>query len=661
MKNGSGRKVSKQKEKMLGMDKGISRRDFVGSSLLGAGAALLGTAAPSLMSSRANALTQRMPLPLTGLGSEWSGPGGIGDYGDANGNTHREVNAGHAIRNKEYRDRLGGAEDSGEEYDLVVVGGGFSGLTAAYNYSKARPNDSVLILENHAIFGGHAKQNEFDVDGVHLWAPQASEGNVWPIADQKKLGLHVRYWDEFGLPQEFEWQSLKGTEKKLNVPIDRFSPMNIAWERADTGYFFAGASAGDGRWVINPWKNGFTDTPYSNQYKHDLVTAELYRQPPQVEDVAAFLDSMTYLEYLTNIVGVSPAYAKHVDMPMAAMGCGLGSDVVSAYTAKGFFQPATAGFDILKGGRDLTDTIGLASWPGGNCGIARHFVKAMIPDAFPKSRSISDVLNHEVNWKALDDEGQNVRFRLSSTAVSVEHEGRPDNSEHVGITYLKEGKLHRLRGKRVVMACEQHINKYIVKDLPKQQYSAMDTFMHAPMLTVNVAVRNWKFMEKLGITAARWDDGFGWWTSIRKQMIIDGKEPMPLDPNKPTVLTLYIPFPVPGLPVADQAAAARMQMFGLSYRDIEYRVRDQFTKMFGQAGFDAKRDIAGITANRWGHAYVVTPPGFHHGKNGALSASDTIRKGFGRIQFAHSELIGEQLWQTAAMEGERAAAEVLKL
>ncbi|NIB38271.1 NAD(P)-binding protein [Pseudomaricurvus alkylphenolicus] len=642
------------------MDNNISRRDFVGSSLLGAGASLLAMSAPSLFSGNAHALEQRIPLPLKGLGPEWSGPGGMGDYGNANGNTYREVNAGHSIRNRAFRKRLDTAEDSGEEMDLVVVGGGFSGLTAAYNFSKSRPDASVLILDNHAIFGGHAKQNEFEVDGVHLWAPQASEGNVWPIADQKKLGLSVRYWDEFGLPQEFEWQSLRGTNKPLNVPVDRFSPMNIAWERADTGYFFNGATQGRGQWAVNPWKNGFADAPYSNQFKHDLARAELFRQPPKVDDVSAFLDSMTYLEYLTQVVGVSPEYAKHVDMPMAAMGCGLGSDVVSAYTAKGFFQPATAGFDIAKGGRDFTDTVCLASWPGGNCGIARHFVKAMIPDVFPKAKSISDVLNHEVNWSSLDNKDQTVRIRLSSTVVNVVHEGRPHKSDAVQVTYLKDGKLHKLRAKQVIMACEQHVNKYIVQGLPDATYNAMDTFLHAPMLTVNVAVRNWRFMEKLGITAARWDDGFGWWTSLRRQMIIDGKEPMPLDPDKPTVLTLYIPFPIPGLAAADQASAARMQMFSLAFKDIEYKVREQFTKMFGASGFDAKRDIAGITANRWGHAYVVTPPGFHHGKNGKPSASDVIREGFGRIQFAHSELIGEQLWQTAAMEGERAAQQALK-
>ena len=182
-----------------------------------------------------------------------------------------------------------------------------------------------------------------------------------------------------------------------------------------------------------------------------------------------------------------------------------------------------------------------------------------------------------------------------------------------------------------------------------------------PMHTINVALRNWKFLEKLGATAVRWFEGYGWFFSLRRQMIIDGKEPMPLDPSKPTVLTMYNSFCNPGMPMPQQATTARMQLFGLSYADVERGVREQFTKMFSEYGFDAKRDIAGIVSNRWGHAYVVSPPGFYYGKHGEPAPSDVIRKPFGRIAFGHSELTGAQLWTTAAEEGARAASQILDM
>lgn len=189
----------------------------------------------------------------------------------------------------------------------------------------------------------------------------------------------------------------------------------------------------------------------------------------------------------------------------------------------------------------------------------------------------------------------------------------------------------------------------------------MGQFLHSPMMIVNVALRNWKFMDKLGVASVRWfGDDLGWFTTLRRQMILDGKETMPLDPKKPTVLTMYNSFCIPGLPVEQQCVASRMKMFSMSYAQIEKSVREQFTKMFAAGGFDADKDIAGITVNRHGHAYVVTPPGFFFGRNGNPPPSDVLRTPHGRIGFAHAELLGYQMWEGAAHEGERAAQQMLE-
>jgi spermidine dehydrogenase len=345
------------------------------------------------------------------------------------------------------------------------------------------------------------------------------------------------------------------------------------------------------------------------------------------------------------------------------MGCGLGSDVISAAQAYEFIQPGVIAYKRLHDMGDPTDYIYLAGLPGGNAGVLRHFVKKLIPGAIPGGYSLSEIIYGQVQWDALDRPNQPVRMRLSSLVVDVRHDGPPERAKRVFVTYynINDGRLYRVTAKRVVMAGHQHINKRIVKDLPPEHRWAMDQFHHAPMLTLNVALRNWRFMEKLGITAARWFEGFGWWLALRRQMIIDGKEPMPLDPNKPVVLNMYIPFLLPGMPLEQQAVAARMKMFGMSFRDIEKGIIEQLTLMFSSSGFDAKRDVAGIVANRWGHAYVVCGPGFYHGKDGKPAPSDVIRKSYGRIAFGHAELTGAQLMQPAMEEGERAARQVMEV
>ena len=274
---------------------------------------------------------------------------------------------------------------------------------------------------------------------------------------------------------------------------------------------------------------------------------------------------------------------------------------------------------------------------------------------------MADILNSPVQWDQLDRVGEPVRMRLSSTVVSVIHEGSPESATGVVVTYLRDGKLFKVRAKAAVLCGQQHANRHICKDISPAYREAMNAFHHAPMLTVNVAVRNWKFLENLGIASARWFEGFGWWISLRRNLEIPGQVTQPLDPSKPTVLTMYNPFPLPGVPFPQQCTAARMQLFGMSYAHIEASVRERFTTLFADHGFNADRDIAGIITNRWGHAYVVDPPGFFYGKDGKPAPKDVLRKRFGRLAFGHSELSGAQMWETAAEEGERAGQQILEV
>ena len=640
----------------------ISRRDFVGGTLIGSGVALLTALAPRWATAKGGAnlppeFPQSIAAPLNTLDASWTGPGGVGSYAKANGNTHNVVNAAHTFRNRDFDTQLANAEATGEHFDLVIVGAGFAGISAAYTYLKSKPEARILILENHAMFGGEARQNEFEVDGYRLWGPQGSNGAVWPLDGAKKIGMYSDLWAELDLPTELEWQEANNSD--LKIPKDIYSPMHLTWEETDLGWFHEETGM-----AVNPWSNRFRDVPLDDKTKNDLIWMELYRQPQEREDWAQWLDSMTYKEFMKNEMGIDNEFIDEYLNPFAAaMGCGLGTDVISAYQAFNFIQPGVNQYGRQFGIGDPTDYVYLASFPGGNTGILRHLVHRIIPNVFGDAESLTEIISNPVNFAALDGAAQAVKMRLSSLVVNVHHEGPAESAEKVQITYLNDEKMHQVTADRVVMAGQQHLNKRVVTDLPEAYRAAMDEFKHSPMLTVNVALRNWKFMDNMGVASVRWfgDNMGGWFTSLRKQMVLDGEEPMPLDPEKPTVLTLYNSFCTPGLPLHEQTVAARMQLFSLSYADVENEIRSQFTKMFGPGGFDADRDIAGITLNRQGHAYLVTPPGFFFGKDGNPPPSDVIRKPHGRIAFAHSELMGYQMWEGAAHEGDRAAKQMLQI
>jgi spermidine dehydrogenase len=639
----------------------ITRRDFIGGTLIGSGAALLTAKAPNLARAQEAVplppeFPQSMAAPLNALDESWTGPGGVGDYARANGNTHEVVNAAHTFRNRDIDDRIRRADDTGEHYDLAIVGAGFAGVTAAYTYLKEKPDARIIIFDNHPVFGGEARHNEFDVDGYRLWGPQGSTGAVWPLEDAKKIGMYSELWEEVGMPMELEWQ--EATNSSLKIPHDTYTPMHIAWEKTDLGWFHDGHPM-----AVNPWSNRFRDVPVDDRTKQDLIWMEVYRQPPEREDWDRWLDSMIYKEFMKNEMGIdNPAIDEYLNPFAAAMGCGLGTDVISAYQAFNFIQPGVNQYGRYFGLADPTDYVYLASFPGGNTGILRAIVRKIIPDVFGDAKTVTEVISNPIDWDALDRRKQPARMRLNSLVVNVHHEGSPDSAKMVNVVYLNDGELKKVTADRVIMAGQQHLNKRVVADLPDTYREAMGQFMHSPMLIVNVALRNWKFMDKLGVASVRWfGDDFGWFTTLRRQMILDGREPMPLDPEKPTVLTMYNSFCIPGMPVGQQCVAARMKMFSMSYAQIERQIRDQFTKMFGPGGFDADRDIAGITLNRQGHAYVVTPPGFFFGKDGNQPPSDIIRQPHGRIAFAHAELMGFQMWEGAAHEGERAAKQMLEI
>jgi spermidine dehydrogenase len=368
-----------------------------------------------------------------------------------------------------------------------------------------------------------------------------------------------------------------------------------------------------------------------------------------------WLDTMTYKEYIEKVMGLSSEVTKYAD-PVLAGSMGLGCDAISAY---GAYQIVMPGFGVsIDYERIQKDD--WHSFPGGNDGFSRYLVKRLIPDAIKGRDTFEDVHNQAVNFEALDRPDNNIRIRLRSLAVSVEHDSSPEKSEYVWVTYVRGGKIYKLKARGVVIASGSFITRRIVKNLPEDYKEALKHFFHSPILVVNVALTNWRFLYKLGLTACRWFDGFGFSCNIRQPMIVGDYRP-PLHPDKPAVMTFYVPFYYPGLSVREQGVRGRHEFLSTSYSEYELNIREQMVRLFGKAGFDPKKDIEGIILNRWGHAYVNPQPSFYFGRNGKTPPRDIIRKGFGRVAFGHSELNGHQHWVAAVDEGRRAARQALSV
>ncbi|MGC1170127.1 MAG: hypothetical protein WA886_14590, partial [Candidatus Acidiferrales bacterium] len=366
------------------------------------------------------------------------------------------------------------------------------------------------------------------------------------------------------------------------------------------------------------------------------------------DEISRQLDQITLEEHMMRLYGIRRETIRTFLSPVEGGGSGLGPDALSAY--------ADYAADMLH---PLDTEDGDQMFPRGNGDIARLMMKALIPAAISGADSVDEVCNGRVNFSALDQLGAAARVRLNSTAVWVQHDGDPAKAEFVSIIYSQGKQLYRVKARTAVMAGGCWTTKHIVRDLPAAQRDAYAQFYRSPCMMANVALRNWRFLYKMGISGCRWFDGIGNYTEVRRTALVGADSPG-IGPDSPVVLNLKILFSYPGIAAAEQGSRGRGELLATPFRDYERQIRQQFMDMFGAAGFDARRDIAGIILNRWGHAYLNPQPGFFFGKDGKPAPSEVLRAApFDRIALANTDLAGIMDHRSSILEAQRAVGQLL--
>jgi spermidine dehydrogenase len=624
------------------MDRAITRRDF----LDGVGAVAAGVLIPGCVGPAGSVTTDS-----TGTVGDYP-PGRSGLRGSHPGS----FEAAHELA-IQGRDDWGSIEapDSGV-YDLVVVGGGISGLSAAYLQLEKDPTARILILDNHDDFGGHAKRNEFRVGDRTVIGYGGSQTLEEPeyYSDVSKRLLRDIGVDLIRLDAAYDRGFYRRHGLGGGIFFDRATygvDRVVRFEVLEySGYIPLAPSS------LTP-REAVAQMPVSAPARSELLRLLEARENRITEVPAAhqadYLETISYRAFLERYLDIH-------EPEVFALLEGISSDVgvtIDAAPAIGLLDyvglPGIGATSLRRA--TFEDAPYTAHFPDGNASIARLLVRAMIPEVAPGS-TMHDVVGARFDYSRLDEPSSRVRLRLESTAIRVEHDGPPATSDRVAITYIRGGRAHRVWARSCVLAGYNAMIPHLCPELPRHQREALALAVKSPILYSTVLLRNWQAWKRIGIGAVAAPGSYHNNSLLDFPVSLGGYE-FSGGADEPILVHMerFGKIPNEGSTPREQYRAERSRLLTTPFADIEREIRTQLTGTLASGGFDPARDIEAITVNRWAHGYAY----FYNPLFDSLDAPDELphvigRARFGRIAVANSDAGARATIDSAIAQAHRA-------
>jgi spermidine dehydrogenase len=625
----------------------ITRRDFLdGARIAVTGAALSGPLSASLGASLAASLGcagDGAPAAPATAGPAPHPPDAYPPaLGGLRGSHAGSFEAAHALVAGERFQRS--RRDTGERYDLVVVGAGISGLTAAWLYRRARPDARVLLIENHDDFGGHARRNELRAGDVFRIGYGGTQSIDTPSAFSPEALLVLR---ELGV-------ELERFERAFDARL--YPSLGLS-----EGVFFAREDFGVDRLVAGygelPWREFAARAPLDPEARADLVRLHEggrdYLPGLSPEQKTERLERISYAGFLRDHARVHPQVQRlYRRFWISYFGVGA-DDIPAAWIAR---EPALPGLQDTHHIPGYVDEPYIFHFPDGNASIARLLVRALIPRAIP-GHDMEDVVGARADYRQLDRPDQPVRLRLGATAVDVRH---AEGQRRVEVSYVREGRVEGVAADHCVLACWNGMIPYLCDELPADQKRGLAWAVKTPLVYVNALLRSWRAFERLGVHAV-WAPGSFYDAVMLDFPVTLGPQRAARSPDEPMLVHLaHVPWH-PEEKGPAQWRAGRRALLTTSFADFEDRVRDQLDRMLGPGGFSADEELLALTVNRWPHGYAREPNSLWDADwhDAGAPPWEVGRRRHGRIAIANSDAGASAYTDAAIDEAHRAVGELL--
>ncbi len=611
----------------------ITRRDFLNGTQIAIGA----TALSPLLNACA-------PTPYEfALGTDYYPPAKTGLRGSHDGSwetMHARVNGQEWVTGQEWE-----PSKSTEHYDLVVVGGGISGLSAAYFYKQKNPDGRILILENHDDFGGHAKRNEFQVNGVTRIGYGGTESIDTPshytpeaIGLIKGIGIETeKFYDYY----DQELYTSYGLGKAIFFDKETFGEDKLV-----TGY---------GK---KPWSEFAAECPMSAQAKKDFIRVHTdkvdYIPGKSFDEKYAILAKTSYESYLRDYCKVDEAVINIYKRWGMSFWC-VGIDEIPTTSIQSYDGGMPGVEHTLKRTGYRNDEPYIFHFPDGNASVARLIVRALIPEALPGS-TMEDAVTARVSYNKLDIKGRALNIRLNSTVV---HAVNSSDQKSVNITYVNHDKPYTVSAGKCVLACYNMAIPYLCPEMPKNQKQGLAYGVKVPLVYTKVLVPNWQAFVDLKTDFVYYTDGFFKQVELEYPVSL-GDYKGPKKPEDPMVLHMcHVPW-VPDAQGPRQWRIGRSKVLTTPFATFESHVKNQLDQALKSTGFDADKDISAVTVNRWPHGYAYSPDLLWEPDWQSESSKPWVigRQPFGNIHIANSDAGAKADTNAAITQAHRAITEI---